>query len=215
MQFFFILKNLLTALCRKKNLPPPDIQRLIQYFNRQAPLSEEEENLISELFSPKTYRKRQYLLQEGDVAKYFNFVETGYLRLYKIDEKGVPHILQFATEDGWITDIQSFQKQIPSELSIDAIEDTAVFQISLEKLNTLYEKAPKFNLIFRRLSEKNQQLLQARILQMLSGDSRDCYLSFTETYPHLLNRLPQVQIASFIGITPEFLSKMRGKMARE
>ncbi|GJH40006.1 hypothetical protein RCZ04_05560 [Capnocytophaga sp. HP1101] len=188
---------------------------LISYFNRLCPLTEEETALVNRLFTTRTYRKRYFVLQEGDIATHFHFIEKGCLKLYKTDDKGNEHIIQFATENHWITDINSFQNHTPARLAIEALEDTTVWQITHEKLEQLYTEVPKFNLIFRKLSERNQQVLQSRILEMLSGNAQDCYTSFAQRYPELLLRLPQTQIASFIGITPEFLSKMKAKMLRE
>jgi CRP-like cAMP-binding protein len=187
------------------------IDPLIQYFEGLIPLNGEEKELVMELFKPRLYRRRQYILQEGDVCNHMNFVVRGCLRMYKIDEKGNTHIIQFASENWWTTDIGSFHGRTPSELNIDALEDTMLLQISHEHLIALYTKAPKFDRIFRVLIENSYVGLQKRMLQSISSTADERYDLFLNTYAHLLNRLSQTQIASFLGITPEFLSRIRNK----
>ncbi|WP_326983546.1 Crp/Fnr family transcriptional regulator [Chryseobacterium sp. MYb264] len=187
---------------------------LLTYFNELIPLKSEEKKLVSELFKPRLYRKRQYVLQEGDVCHHFNFVVSSCLRMYKVDEKGNTHIIQFASENWWMIDIGSFHHKKPSALNIDALENTTVLQISYEDLISLYINYPKFDKIFRVLIENSFVTLQNRLLQNISSTAEERYLSFLETYPHLSNRLPQTQIASFLGLTPEFLSKLKSKLLR-
>jgi len=179
------------------------------------PLNVQEKQLVADLFKPRLYRKRQYVLQEGDPCNHFNFLVRGCLRMYKIDEQGNMHILQFATENWWLVDIGSFHGRKSSELNIDALEDTMVLQISYENLLSLYTSATKFDRIFRVLIENSFVSLQKRLLQNISSTAEDRYLSFLESYSHLTNRLPQAQIASFLGITPEFLSRLRNKQIKK
>ncbi|MBK6267077.1 Crp/Fnr family transcriptional regulator [Marivirga sp. S37H4] len=198
----------------KNDLIFTQIQPLLNYFTELIPLNAEEQHLVIELFKPRLYRKRQYALQEGDICNQFNFVVRGCLRMYKVDDKGNTHILQFASENWWISNIGSFHERKPSGLNIDALEDTMVLQISHENLLALYTQAPKFDRIFRVLIENNFVSLQKRLLQNISSTAEERYLSFLENYSHLSNRLPQTQIASFLGITPEFLSRLRNKQAK-
>ena len=190
---------------------PIQIEPLLDYFHKIIPLNVEESGFVIDLFKPRLYRKRQYILQEGDVCNQFNFVVRGCLRMYKIDDRGTMHILQFSAENWWMIDIGSFHGRKPSELNIDALEDTMVLQISYDNLLTLYANSPKFDRIFRVLIENSFVSLQKRLLQTISSTAEDRYLSFLQTYSHLTNRLPQTQIASFLGITPEFLSRLRNK----
>ncbi|NRF37517.1 Crp/Fnr family transcriptional regulator [Pedobacter foliorum] len=190
------------------------ITPLLHYFNHLIRLNKEETTLVTELFKPRLYRKRQYILQQGDVCSQFNFVVRGCLRLYKIDEKGNTHILQFAPENSWLMDIGSFHERTASELDIDALEDTMVLQISYDNLIKLYTHQPKFDRIFRVLMENSFVALQKRLLQNISSTAEDRYLSFIQTYPQLTNRLSQTQIAAFLGITAEFLSRLRNKQVK-
>jgi CRP/FNR family transcriptional regulator, anaerobic regulatory protein len=188
---------------------------LIEYFTKSFPLNEAEKDLVRAKFHSRLFRKRQYVLQEGNICTHFYFVVKGCLRMYKIDEKGSTHVLQFAAENHWINDLGSFHQIKPSALNIDALEDTVVLQISHADLISLYMAAPKFDRIFRVLIENGFIRLQERLLQNISSTAEDRYQSFLTIYPHLINRLSQVQIASFLGITPEFLSKLRNKRSKQ
>lgn len=199
----------------KDNSPQAASEPLLSYFDRLIPLNKEEKDLVTQKFHSRLFRKRQYVLQEGDVCTQFYFVVRGCLRMYRIDEKGATHILQFAAENYWIIDLGSFHGVKPSQLNIDALEDTVVLQISRDDLISLYIQAAKFDRIFRVLLENSFVRLQERLLQTISSTAEERYQTFLEIYPHLLNRLSQVQIASFIGITPEFLSKLRAKRSKQ
>ncbi|TXH30318.1 MAG: Crp/Fnr family transcriptional regulator [Cyclobacteriaceae bacterium] len=189
-------------------------QPLIDYFNKLIPLNENERELIRSKFHPHLFLKKQFALQHGHVCEHFDFVVRGCLRLYTVDDKGVYHILQFATENYWILDLTSFHKMKPAALNIDALEDTVVLRINHADLIDLYLKAPKFDRIFRVLLENHFMLQQQRMVQLFSSTAEERYQLFLETYPHLLTRLSQVQIAAYLGVTPEFLSRIRGRMAK-
>lgn len=200
----------------KSDLSQASIEPLLNYFQKTYSLNHEEKKLVEENFQPRLYRKRQYVLQEGDVCKHMNFVVRGCLRMYAIDEKGLTHILQFASENWWITDIGSFYEKKESQLNIDALEDTMVLQISFENLTSkLFDKTSKFDRIFRVLIENSHVALQKRLLQNISSTAEERYLSFIQTYPQLSNRLPQTQIAAYLGITPEFVSRIRNNLSRK
>ncbi len=190
------------------------IEPLLDYFQKIIPLNKEEKALVLDSFQPRLYRRRQYVLQEGDTCKHFNFVVRGCLRMYRIDDKGNTHILQFAHENWWVTDMGSFYRKEASLLNIDALEDTMVLQINYENLTGLFDKAPKFNRIFRVLIENSHIALQNRLLQNISSSAEERYLSFLRTYPNLANRIPQTQIAAYLGITPEFVSRIRNNLAK-
>ncbi len=187
---------------------------LLNYFDRLIPLTGEEKELVKEKFHHRLYRKRQYVLQEGDVCMYFNFVVRGCLRMYKTDDKGNIHILQFAAENYWINDLGSFHSLKASELNIDALEDTVVLQINRDDLVSLYRQVFKFDRIFRVLIENSFVQLQQRLLQNISSTAEERYKSFLEVYKHLANRLSQVQIAAFLGVSPEFLSRLRNRLSK-
>jgi len=190
------------------------VEPLLLYFAGLLPLNKEEKELVQAKFHHRLYRKRQYVLQEGDMCTHLNFVVRGCLRLYKIDDRGNTHILQFAAENYWINDLGSFHGLRPSELNIDALEDTVTLQITRDDLITLFTQAPKFDRIFRVLMENSYIRLQQRLLQNISSTAEERYKSFIEIYPHLVNRLSQVQIAAFLGIAPESLSRLRNGLSK-
>jgi len=190
------------------------VQPLLKYFDDLLPLDAEEKELVASKFHSHLYRKKQYALQHGDVCQHFHFVVRGCLRLYKVDNEGAVHVLQFATENYWILDLASFHQFKPSQLNIDALEDTVVLRITHADLIDLYLKALKFNRIFRVLLENHFMQQQERIAQLFSSTAEERYQSFLHDYPHLQTRLSQVQIASYLGVTPEFLSRIRNRMAK-
>lgn len=188
---------------------------ILDYFERLMPLSNEERGLVLQKFNSHFFLKKQFALQHGDICEYFNFVVRGCLRLYKVGNDGAYHILQFATEKHWILDLASFHKRMPSTFNIDALEDTVVLRIHYLDLIDLYTRAPKFDRIFRVLLENHFMQQQERIGQLFSSTTEERYQSFLETYPHLLHRIPQVHIASYLGVTPEFLSRIRSRLTKK
>ena len=189
-------------------------QPLIDYFNQFLPLSEDEEALVRSVFTERMIRRRQFILQQGDVCNHNTFVVEGCFRMYTIDKKGKEHNLQFAIENWWVGDIGSFHTEKPSKLYIEALENSIVLQCKKEDQLKLFVDHPKFNQIFRVLAENAMVSLQDRILQNISSTAEERYLDFTERYPHFFNRISNVQIASYLGVTPEFLSTIRKKIVK-
>lgn len=149
------------------------------------------------------------ILQEGFVSKHYTFVEKGCFKMYGIDEKGTEHNLMFAAENDWVADLGSFYSEKPSKLFIEAIEPSTILQIEKKDLLYLFVHSPKFDRNFRVIVEEKFIELQNRLLQNLSSNAEQRYLDFLEQYTELGSRLPNTQIASYLGVTPEFLSKIR------
>lgn len=191
-----------------------EAQKLISHINQVIPLNEEEQSALNAAIQLKKIRRRQYLLQEGDICKTYNFVIEGCFRMFMVDEKGTEHIIQFATENWWIADIGSFHAETPSNFYIEALEPSTVLQIKKEDLLNFYVKYPKFDRYFRILVENAFIKMQDRVVQNISSTAEERYQSFLKSYPHLLNRIPQIHIASYIGVTPEFLSKVRKNLMK-
>ncbi len=186
---------------------------IIAHFANYSPLSEQETiDLESRLFE-RTIKRRQFILQEGDVCKHYTFVVKGCFRMYKVDKKGNEHNLQFSVEDGWVGDVGSFHTEEPSELYIEAMEPSIILQIEKADLLHLYIHYLNFNRNFRVLVENAFISLQKRVIQNISATAEEKYLDFIQHYPDLFNRISNVQIASYLGITPEFLSKIRKDLA--
>ncbi|WP_406843402.1 Crp/Fnr family transcriptional regulator [Flavobacterium soyae] len=190
------------------------INIILQHFNELIPLNQKESKLVSEKFHYRLYRKNHYLLQEGDICRNYHFIIKGCVRMHRVDKAGKIHTLQFAAENSWITEINSFYNLESTIINIDALEQTEVLQISRDDLISLYRLAPKFDRIFRILTEINLSKLQQRHLQAISCSAEERYTSFLEAYPMLQGRISQVHIAAFLGITPEFLCRMRSRKSK-
>jgi CRP-like cAMP-binding protein len=185
------------------------MHQLIAYFDAYLPLNAAEKALLEPRVQPRTIKRRELLMQAGSVCKHYSFVTKGCFKMYGIDDNGTKHNIQFAAENDWIMDIGSFHAQKPGQLYIEAIEPSEVLQIERENLYFLYLNIPKLDRIFKVIIENKYIELQNRVLQNFSSTALQRYLHFLEQYPHLANRLPNAQIASYLGITPEFLSKIR------
>ncbi|MDO8965282.1 Crp/Fnr family transcriptional regulator [Algoriphagus sp.] len=184
-------------------------QAVIQHLESFIPLKGIEKALLDERFILRHIKRKEKILVAGEVCRYHTFVAQGCFRMFGVDDKGFEHNIQFAAENDWIADIGSFHTQKPSQLNIEALEAGVVLQIKQQDLYFLYKNIPKLNLIFKVLIELKYIELQNRVLQNFSSTAEQRYLGFLEQYPHLSNRLPNTQIASYLGITPEFLSKVR------
>lgn len=187
---------------------------LIDYFENILPLNEEEKSIVEGAFKERRVKRRQFILQEGDICKHHTFVVEGCFRMYMVDEKGKEHNLQFAIENWWIGDIGSFYSEEPSRLYIEALENSIALQLKKEDQLKLFDDNPKFNRIFRVLTENALVSAQRRILQNISSTAEERYRDFLKRYPHFFNRISNVQIASYLGVTPEFLSTIRNKVAK-
>ncbi|MBB6370143.1 Crp/Fnr family transcriptional regulator [Chryseobacterium shigense] len=192
-----------------------EIDLLISYFKSYVPLSKEETEALKERITERKIKRKQFIMQENDVCQYYTFVVSGCFKMYGIDKDGVEHNLQFASENDWIVDIDSFHNKKPSKLYIAALENSVVFQIERSDLWYLYVYFPKFNRNFRVIMEQKFIELQNRMLQNISATGEEKYEFFLAQYPQLANRISNVQIASYLGITPQFLSKIRGKRVKK
>ena len=183
-----------------------------QKFNEAVTLSKEEHELVKKHLTPKKLRKKQYLLQEGDVSKFVAFVEKGVLRSYSIDEKGGEHIIQFAIEGWLISDLSSFITGKPATYTIDALEECELVLISRSAHEELLRTLPKYETWIRLLITGAYIALQRRITSIISLSLEDRYKAFVEIYPNIVQRVPQHMIASYMGLTPETLSRVRKKI---
>lgn len=185
-----------------------------QKFNEKVPLTDEEQEQIRAYLTPKKLRKRQYLLQEGDICKAIAFVEKGALREYSVDN-GSDHIIQFALEGWTISDLFSFLTGEPASYNIDALEDAELVLITRSAHEELLKKQPKYGTYMRLLITGAYIALQRRLTSTISVSVEERYRSFTEMYPDIVQRVPQHMIASYLGLTPETLSRARKKMAHQ
>lgn len=184
-----------------------------QKFNEIVSLNPEEEEFVRRYLTPKKLRKKQYLLQEDDVCKYIAFVEKGALKAYAIDESGAERIIQFALEGWTISDLYSFLTGEPATYNIDAIEDAELILISKSAHEELLQKLPKYETYIRLQITGAYIALQKRLTSIISLPLEERYKNFTATYPNIVQRVPQHMIASYMGLTPETLSRVRSRMS--
>jgi CRP-like cAMP-binding protein len=184
-------------------------ERILANVSRHIQLTPEEVTYFTSIIKSRTVRKRQYLLQAGDVNRFEIFVNAGCLRSYEVDDKGQEHIVQFAPEDWWTGDMYSFLTGEPATKNIDALEDTEVLLIEKSHLEALYVQVPKFDRFYRLLLQRAYITLERRISENLTLSAEERYNRFIERYPNLEQRLTQRHIASYLGITPESLSRIR------
>ncbi|MFD2163149.1 Crp/Fnr family transcriptional regulator [Paradesertivirga mongoliensis] len=184
-------------------------------FNEKVALLPEEEEFLKQYLTPKKLRKKQYLLQDDDVCKYSCFVEQGALRAYLVDEKGDEHITAFALEGWTIADLSSFIRQEPATLNIDALEDCELVLISKSAHDELMLSMPKYETYFRILITDAYLALQQRTTNIISLSSEQRYKVFTQMYQSIFQRVPQHMIASFMGLSPETLSRIRGRISKK
>lgn len=176
-------------------------------------LTDEEFEYCKTLFIPKKVGKKRFLLEEGDICKYTIFVEKGLIRSYTVDDKGAEHILQFALEGWWMGDLYSFFTGEPSSYYMETLEDCEILMITKPSWDLLLEKVPALERYFRILVQNNLIATQRRLMCYFSVPAVDRYNKLIETFPDILQRVPQHMIASFLGITRETLSRIRGQMA--
>lgn len=185
-----------------------------QKLNEKVPINAAEEALIRTYLSPKKLRKKQFLLQEGDICKSICLVEKGALKASLIDEKGNEHITAFALEGWTISDLSSFFKEEPATLSIQALEDCELVLISKAAHDELIRSMPKYETYIRILITDAYMALQQRMTSMLHLSVEERYKSFLQFYQNISERVPQHMIASFMGLTPETLSRVRSRLSR-
>jgi CRP-like cAMP-binding protein len=186
---------------------------LKQNIANHIALSENETEAFCNLFQPKSLKKKDFLLRAGEVCRFEGFVVKGLFRVYHVSQNGFDQILYFAIENWWITDIDSFTNSIPSQLYIEAIEDSEVLLISKKDKEFAYTHLPEIEKLFRVMTQKTHVALQRRMIDNLSKTADQRYLDFIEKYPQIFQRLSNLQIAAYLGISHEFLSKIRRKIA--
>lgn len=181
------------------------------YVLRHVPVSEREFAVLEAAAKTKKLRKHQYLLQEGDVCRYHCFICKGLLRTYSVDEKGNEHIIRFAMEDWWISDRESLLNETPSKFNIDAIEHAEVLLWSKTDMDQLVLELPVFGKMVNDILNKSFITSQNRIHEAISSSAEEKYRNFVTRYPAFALRAPQAMIASYLGIKPETLSRLRNK----
>ena len=194
---------------------PPMSDLLHAHVRKRVPLTKKDWAVWEQFFVHRTLRKRQFLLQEGEVSRQMAFVTGGCLRSYTVDGKGEEHVTQFAMADWWITDVHSFLCGTPASHTIDALEDSEVLILDRPSRERLLETAPHADRFFRLLQESNYVAMHNRIDSLLRDSAETRYLTFVRTYPALVERVPQHQVASYLVITPQSLSRIRKELSQK
>lgn len=185
------------------------------YASKYVTATKEEMALFNSLLQPKIVPKKTLLLQEGEICRFEAYIEKGCARTYYINENGAEVTLQFATEEWWVSDIASFHDQKPSRMFIETLEDCELLILTPDNKEKLLRAAPCFERMFRIMVQRNLSRLQERLFQTIAKTAVEKYLDFIERYPTIPQRVAQHYIASYLGFSPEFLSKVRTKLSKK
>jgi CRP-like cAMP-binding protein len=184
---------------------------LRKYFERHVAITDEQFTFIQTVFVPKHFKKGEFMLREGEVARCAAFVAKGFLRSYAVDEKGKEHIIQFAPENWWIGEKASGITGAPSGIFIDAIEDSDVLLFEMAGHNLLIEKLPWYSTQFSAGIQRRADAQNKRILSSLTDSAEERYYQFIQQYPNIVQRVPLQMLASYLGMTGETISRIRKK----
>jgi CRP-like cAMP-binding protein len=187
----------------------------ITYLTDKIELTPEQIIMVEQVCRLKKLRRKQYLLQEGDIWRYNAFVSKGLVRTFRVDEKGQEHIFQFSPENWWAGDRQSYVYEEPAKFNIEALEDSEIILIPKGDFEALLEAIPAYNTFQRMLLERSFVVLQNRIHMGNSYTAEEKYNEFIKMYPDIINRIPQHMIAAYLGLSPETLSRVRNHSAKK
>jgi CRP-like cAMP-binding protein len=191
-----------------------DCSLLLKNIARHITLTQEEADYVTSFFCLRTVKRKDILLQEGQQAKIFYYVHAGALKAYHVSKDGTENIIMFALNDWWVTDIYAFTTGNPAVMSISAIENSTLLAIEKTSLDKVLQHLPVFEKFFRIIMQNSYVREQLRTIQNLSLSAEERYVNFVNKYPLFVQRLPQKQIAAYLGITPEFLSTIRKKLSK-
>ncbi|MGI9649652.1 Crp/Fnr family transcriptional regulator [Chryseobacterium sp. RLHN22] len=190
-------------------------QNIIKNISRFVTLTPEEEKIYEDLLTLQKFPKKTHLLREGEICQFEGFIKEGCVRTYYLDENGFEVTLLFAVEDWWITDIDSFNNKTPSKIFIETLEDTEIYMLTSETKEELLYKVPKFERAFRMMMQRYVVTLQNRLVNTISQPATDRYLEFIRVYPTIPQRVAQYYIASYLGVSKEFVSTIRKRLANK
>ena len=191
------------------------VQPLLDYISKHIDLSREEEAFLISKVICRKYLKGQYVVQQGDICKYECFVLAGCTKMFYLDDDGQEHIILFSIEDWWTSDMGSFITQTPADFNIQCLENTELVMFSYDIIEELYDKIPKLERFFRQIIERAFVASQKRIVRNFALTAKERYLYFRNQYPKIEQRIPQYMVASYLGITKEFLSKIKSQLSIE
>jgi len=186
-------------------------KNIIQHIRKFVDLSESELEVFNKYVETHQLKKKEFLIQERRVCKYLYYVEKGCLRMYFINNKGVEQITQFALDGWWISDYQSFINSTPSDYYIQTIEESSIVSIDNQNLDKLLVELPKLERYFRIIMQKAVAGAQLRSKLMYEMSKEEFYIHFSTSFPEFMLRVPQYMIASYLGLTAEYVSELRKK----
>ena len=185
--------------------------KIVNYINKSVALTDNESEIFSNAFKEVKIKKRQFIVQPNFIVKNRNFVLNGAFRAYVVDDNGQESTIAFAIEDWWITDYNSYILQKPATMFVVALEDSTILEISYDNEQILKQSNHKFETFFRIRAERTAAFMQQRIISNLTQTAEQRYENFIEHYPQIVQRVPQYALASYLGMTTEFLSRIRNK----
>lgn len=184
-------------------------EQLYKYLIRYSDFNENDIEIIFDECSLKTYKKKEFLLEQNNICRYKYFIIKGLVRQFRVEDNGNENISVFGIENWWITNLDSFINETKSINSIQALEETTVLQITNESLENLYDNIPKLERVFRKVSENMLIALQRKEDIYMRKNSKERYYNLVKQIPNFHQRVPQYMIASYLDITPEYLSEIR------
>lgn len=190
------------------------MQIFLDYLKRYIQLTEAEEAIVLSKTRYKNYLKGQYIVQEGDVCRYQTYIVSGLVRTFYLDDNGNEHIIMFGIENWWAGDLGSFITQAPADFNVQCLKNCKVIQLSYDNLKELYQHVPKMERFFRLIIQNAYANSQRRIVRNYSKTAKERYLLFCKEYPEVVQRVPQYMIASYLGISKEFLSTIRSQISK-
>lgn len=187
----------------------PEHQLLAQHVQKRVDLTQDELEFFLSHFKVTKVKKRQFIIQPDFIAKYRNYVAEGAFRAYVVADEGEEHTIQFAIENWWISDYSSFINQVPASMFVIALEDSIILQIDFESEQKLKASNHKFETFFRIMAERSFAGIQKRLVSNLTKTAEERFQEFENNYPKITHRVPQYTLASFLGMTTQYMSKLR------
>ena len=200
--YFFLKTKILT-----------DYNGILNNIKRYVSLNEDDEKQFIEIVRTTNIKRRQFIVQPNFVCTHQTYVLKGAFRSYFVNDEGTEHTIQFAVEDWFISDFNSYLSQSPASLFVEALEDSVIQQIAYDDVEKLCNENPKFERFFRLVAQKSFAFSQRRVLSNLGKSAEERYLEFFNLYPSIVQRVPQYTLASYLGMSAEFLSKIRKRIA--
>ncbi|EAQ42427.1 Crp/Fnr family transcriptional regulator [Polaribacter sp. MED152] len=185
---------------------------ILENINRYVSLNEDDEKQFISIIRTTKIKRRQFIVQPNFICSHQTYILNGAFRSYFVNDEGIEHTIQFGIEDWFISDFNSYVNQSPASLFVEALEDSTVQQISYEDVENLCDRNPKFERFFRLVAQKSFAFSQRRVLSNLGKSAEERYLEFLNLYPAIVQRVPQYALASYLGMSAEFLSKIRKRI---